>query len=263
MLPYIIPIVHPILVYIFIFISFLNKFLYFRIARAYFTPRPNIRLVETVAGKLFLATLRQHHEEDDEDLTKRHNRYPFEMESLKHKRKELRSELEGLLVEYLHNLAPHPDENTRKKRDNFYDSEKMISDLQQSADQIEPLDNKKTYNNNNKLFDEYVANDVDDDSDNFNLTAFNKTSAIRLDNSNKNRNRVQIGVRNITIDEKSVSENITDKLENSNDAIASSAKSECNERRQKITVLDRYDLDNSIRNGTNAEHNIRQLLNYR
>lgn len=209
------------------------------------------RLAETEAGKKFLTTLRHHHEEDDVEIKRGQKSYPNDAGDTKHNLKEMRSKLEGLLVAYLTNLSPggeqlisehngHLSENTRKKRDNFASSDKnRVNTISE---------------NNNELDGNDVAIDLSDSVSD----ASNKTSAIKLEK----KKRVQIGVRNDTV-VNSTEQNSNEKSQHSNNTIAQSAQNECNLRNQRITVLDRYDLNSSMQRETNSEHNIRLLLNYR
>lgn len=230
------------------FIIFSWDLFTFRFTRAFITPKLDYRFAETEAGKKFLTTLRQHHEEDDVDIKKVRENSPTDAVESKQNLKEMRSQLEGLLVAYLTNLSPageqisyeHLSDNTRKKRDNF-----------ESSDRKNSVNNISSKNvNNNDLDDNAVAIDI---SDSVSDDASNKTSAIKIEN----KKRVQIGVRNVT-------DTVVNSAEkNSNNTIAQSAQSECNLRNQRITVLDRFDLNNSMQRENSSEHNIRLLLNYR
>lgn len=213
------------------------------------TPRVDHHFAETVAGRKFLETLRQHHDEDDVNTKKQQKGIPNSSDNSKENLKDMRSKLEGLLVAYLTNLSPGGEQLSEELNGN------SLKNIRKKRDDIDSnvTKNSVTSEYENKLNSNEL--DVDaveiDKSDNVS-DAPNKTSAIKFEN----KKRLQIGVRNITV----VNSTELNSSENTNDT---SAQNECNLRKQRITVLDRYDLNNSMQKETNSEHNIRLLLNYR
>lgn len=196
---------------------------FFRLTRAYISPKINHRLSETEAGRKFLQALRERHEED-EDVGPQVQASSiigsvYRRDNLKQKRTKLRASLEELIVEYLRSLAPDNDDqhlDRRHKRDinkNSIDTlsddvHKNISGSEKSAINAIVVKNES-----------HVSDESDDE-------------------------RVQID-----------SENGTSSL--------SSPKNVCVERKQRITQLDRIELEKALQNESDYEHNIRRILNYR
>lgn len=67
--------------------------------------------------------------------------------------------------------------------------------------------------------------------------------------------RIEIGVRNITVSES------VDSYEDKINMLYEQTM--CSERKRRIAQLDRFELEDALRNETENEHNIRRILNYR
>ena len=78
-----------------------------------------------------------------------------------------------------------------------------------------------------------------------------------------NVKRVEIGMRNISVVVKSEEDDGELVAEKPKPGNVNKAKSVCADRRQRITQLDRYELEKAVMNASDYEHNIRRLLNYR
>lgn len=144
-------------------------------------------------------------------------------DDLKQKRTKLRASLEELIVEYLRSLAPEDDEQYSDRRLKRDTNGKAVDAL--SADATQNLNNLNISGSEKSAINAIVVKNE------------SHPSAERTDE------RVQID-----------NENTTSSL---------SSKNVCAERKQRITQLDRIELEKALQNESDYEHNIRRLLNYR
>lgn len=181
-----------------------------------------------------MQTLREKHDED-EDIGPRTqesshsssfgNGKTNKRDEFKQKRMTLRASLEEMIVEYLRGLAPD-DERIADRH-----FERMKRD-----DGIDVHTESKT-----EKYSEVVLNGVQSDE-------FNKNNTKRVQN--------QMDARNMELVK-------NESHANDNENKKTSAKNVCYERRQRITQLDRIELNSAIQNDSDYEHNIRNLVNYR
>lgn len=201
------------------------------------SPRLHPRREETAAGLRFLEALRQGHKVEDESTdpkvqTVKTASFNFgaspkkdDTNELKRKRLTLRTTLEELLVEYLRGLAPDSD------------------DLTENQSRVKRSENSVRNNDFNEF----------DENRNENSDAENVNNNSNVRDQNRKPNNYSVENTNEHID-----------FEDRGNATASnSSKSVCPERRQRITQLDRNELNAAIQNVSEHEHNIRRLLNYR
>lgn len=249
------------------------SFVYFRLTRAYITPRIDHRISETEAGRRFLEKLRENH--DDDVLVGGHaEKRPKESASvgtaigdgssgggrfsaghgggisslhiplleLKRKQSALRASLEELIVEYLRGLTAEGDndlsneyfEHNRERR-------KKRDHRTGTAGQSRSNSISSTAST--------VGNDIEIDV---------------LSESDEKRKRIQFSDGSITeLDENAVEAEAAAALH------AQTIKKEllqqpvCGVKKRRIIHLDRNVLDSAAGNESDYEHNIRRLLNYR
>lgn len=209
------------------------------------SPRFDQRLSETIAGRRFLETLRQHHEEDKELETTEPNALnvrtasffgPKQKETvndLKRKRMTLRASLEELLVEYLRNLAPETDDS--------------IEDRSRVKRSIRNIGSNAVAGSDYHL-SHSVVNNVNNSSAQAEKLSVDNNSAIPPP----------------SVLRESIDANTDDGDDvNNDDGTKNASSNSCPERRQRISQLDRNELNAALRNDSDYEHNIRRLLNYR
>lgn len=211
------------------------------------SPRFDHRLSETIAGRRFLETLRQHHEEDEKIDTTEPNALNVRIASfglgqksksdpndLKRKRMTLRASLEELLVEYLRNLAPEHDDGSIGDRSRV----------------------KRHANPSNGIANDKESN-TESDKSILSRSDVNNSSAKAANLIGDNNSVAPALLLNESIDANDGDD------DNRVNATSSTPKNVCAERRQRISQLDRNELDAALQNHTDYEHNIRRLLNYR
>lgn len=161
---------------------------------------------------------------------------------------------------------------------------KFLQTLRKHDDEIENNDEtKKNYEKINpiekkdnlrasleRLIVEYLKKLTSDDRESFednprnrrNLNNLTSLQPIKSDSENlinktdsEVEERIEIGVRNIT-----VTESVDSNEEKINMLYEQTM---CSERKRRIAQLDRFELEDALRNETDNEHNIRRILNYR
>lgn len=121
------------------------------LTRTYVSPKIHHRLSETEAGRRFLETLRQRHDEDEElEVESKRRFFPEEKlhrDELKRKRMTLRASLEEMIEEYLRGIAPESDHFSneyinRKKRNKRNVTISELSDNEINLENGEVIANK-------------------------------------------------------------------------------------------------------------------------
>lgn len=212
---------------------------------------------ETITGRRFLEALRQHHELDDNNTVrpnvhrnvKTASSFNFGMKpkaddaddlKLKQKRMNLRASLEELLVEYLNLRTASVTDDTSGDATNADDRSRVkrsSKSYPQSAAHAR-IPQKRNINDNNDHIKSEInnANHEEHRMRNSRQTVENPNGSTEMDNDDDDK---------------------------SNMTAANVTKSVCPQRRQRISQLDRNELATAIQSGSEHEHNIRGLLNYR
>lgn len=232
---------------------------------------------ETLAGRRFLEALRQRHDEmgDDEDDDS-HNatsarpsvhkdiktasafnfgatpKVADDANELKRKRMNLRASLEELLVEYLNLRTASVTDDTSNDAAN--DSDPRWSRAKRSS-KIFPQ--STAYARNSPKQKRTVSgNDDNGGGDN----AADDHIENRMNNANDEQH---MRISSQTVETPNGSIEIDDGDDRSNVTATNVTKSVCPQRRHRTTQLDRNELAKAIHSGSEHEHNIRGLLNYR
>lgn len=229
------------------------------------TPPKNPIFDEALAGRRFLEALRQHHDEmynDDSNATsvrpsvhrdvKTASAFNFgatpkadDANELRRKRMNLRASLEELLVEYLNLRTASVTDDT--SNDAINDRDDRLPRVKRSSKSLpQTIANAR----NSQIRKRNVDAATDDDHISSRVNSANDEQ--RLQTSSQT---VEIPNGSIQIDE--------DSADNSNATATNVTKSVCPQRRRRITQLDRNELAKAIQSGSEHEHNIRGLLNYR
>lgn len=199
--------------------------------------RADPRRAETVAGRRFLEALRQSHKDEDESTapkveTVRTASIGFgakpkndDVTDLKRKRMTLRASLEELLVEYLRGVAPDGDDENQSR-------------VKRSMNSVENND----FNHQNDYENRRESNSDADIVNNSNVREENR---IRSDYT------AEIPNEHIEFEDDRANRT------------TNTSRSVCAEQRQRVTQLDRNELNAAIQNVSEHEHNIRRMLNYR
>lgn len=201
------------------------------------SPKMDPRREETLAGRRFLKVLRESHKVEDESTdpkvqTVKTASFNFgvspkkdDVNDLKRKRMTLRTTLEELLVEYLRGLAPDGEDPAEKQ-----------SRVKRNENSVQHQD-----------FSQYDENrNENSDAENVNNSNVRAENRIRSNNYSVENTNEHIELE-----------------DGGNATVSNSSKNVCAERRQRITQLDRNELNAAIQNVSEHEHNIRRLLNYR
>lgn len=206
-----------------------------------------------MAGRRFLEALRQHHDEmysDDSNATdvrpsvhrdvKTASAFNFgatpktdDASELKRKRMSLRISLEELLVEYLRTASVTDDTSN----DAINGRDDRLPRVKRSSKSL-PQTNSYARKRNVDTAASTVA--VDD-----------HIGSMRISSQT-----VEMPNGSIEIDEDNTADN-------SNATATNKTRSVCPQRKRRITQLDRTELAKAIQSGSEHEHNIRGLLNYR
>lgn len=196
-----------------------------RLSRAYAAPHHNHRLFESEAGRRFLHALRQRHEEDDD-------------------------ENDSNVSEEEQSTEVEVDQRRVRKRKRVTlraSLEELIVEYLRSlapdSDVSETLLRRRK--RRDQMKNQSVSNDTETDSVQFNFDYFNVT---KDDENSEMVDRIESHLTNDV---------------DTNATTTTTTKSVCHERRQRVTQLDRHELEKALQNDSGIEHNIRQLLNYR
>lgn len=248
-------------------VFFFDKLYFYRLTRAYITPRIDHRISETEAGRRFLEKMRENHG-DDEIISK--EKQPISKTSgdnlagsggninngrstanigfriplfeLKRRQTALRASLEELIVEYLRGLTAEGESDLSNEYFEHNRERREKRDRRTKNAMLNDIDGLRSS----------VANDIEIDV----LSESDKKDGI-----DRGRHRTEHGA-SITsdVDEKNIlNSDGNAKVKNNN----GKEQLVCTEQNRRITHLDRDVLEAAVGNESDYEHNIRRLLNYR
>lgn len=158
----------------------------------------------------------------------------------------------------------------RKHDDEIENNDETIRNS--NYDKIDPIEKKDNLRASlERLIVEYLKKLTSDDRESFednprnrrNLNNLTSLVPVKSDSENLNNKtdsevieeRIEIGVRNITVSES------VDSYEDKINMLYEQTM--CSERKRRIAQLDRFELEDALKNETDTEHNIRRILNYR
>lgn len=265
----------------FVHIFFRNTipFIYFRLTRAYITPRIDHRISETEAGRRFLEKLRENHDDDvlvgggDEKRPKESvsvgtaigdgssgggrfsgghsggiSSLHIPLLELKRKQSALRASLEELIVEYLRGLTAEGENDLSTEY------------FEHNRERRKKRDHRTKNGNNVNAGRQSRSNSISSTAS----TVGNDIEIDVLSESDEKRKRIQFSDGSITeFDENAAVADAAAALH------AQAIKKEllqqpvCGAKKRRIIHLDRNVLDSAVGNESDYEHNIRRLLNYR